>query len=73
MTSQDKNEPDKRANHNWAEDQEAILTSLNKQESGDDDNGQATDDEQVWSWSWQELHLGPIWAEPNLLNQSNAL
>ena len=47
MTSQDKNEPDKRANHDWAEDQEAILSSLNKEESGDDGNGPTTDDEQV--------------------------
>ena len=47
MTSQDKNEPDKRANRDWTEDQEAILASLTREESGDGGNGPTTDDEQV--------------------------
>ena len=47
MTSQDKNEPDKRANRDWTEDHEAILASLTREESGDEGNGPTTDDEQV--------------------------
>ena len=47
MRSVDKNDPQKRPERDWEEDEDAVLSSLNKKDIVESDDGQSTDDEQV--------------------------